>query len=595
MQHSRVLLLMDHRENRRLLASELGTRYDVSVASDPTDLHNPFDLGIVDGSALSGLWTQVQARREREAPVLMPFLLLTSREDASIVTRHLWTTVDELVKLPIDRMELHARVQILLRARSLSVALQDQAAAEVSGVEAVMRQILDNSPAVIYAKDLDGHYVLVNHQYERRFGLTRDEVIGKTDFDIFPREIAQAFVDNDREVVQGGNAIEVEEAAPGTAELRTYVSVKFPLSGADGRILSVCGISTDITDRKQAEEQLAASERYLRAILDNAAAFIALLDERGVLLDVNRPALLRSGKTREDVVGRPFHETYWFSHSEKQQEIVRDAVTRALAGEMVRTEITARVGDDEAIDVDFVTAPVAESGGAQVVASGVDITDRKRVEEERRDLLNALVRAEEIERKRIATDLHDDTVQVLTSATMQMDLMAARSSDDETRARVETLAQTLRDAMGRLRQMLFDLVPPLLAESGLAAALRLTMEQLSTDAGIRYQLNHNASGEASLPVRTIAYRIAREALANVARHAEATEVVVEIAHDTERLTVQITDNGRGFDPNEPAAVGHLGLVTMIDRARRAGGDVSIQSGSRGTTVSLWLPDVGKGV
>jgi PAS domain S-box-containing protein len=119
-----------------------------------------------------------------------------------------------------------------------------------------LQALLDNSTAVIYMKDTLGRYMMINHRYEDLFHLDRNEVKGKTDRDIFPQQIADAFQANDREVIAAGVALEKEEVAPQDDGLHTYLSIKFPLFDAEGKIYAVCGMSTDISDRKRKEEIL---------------------------------------------------------------------------------------------------------------------------------------------------------------------------------------------------------------------------------------------------------------------------------------------------------------------------------------------------
>jgi PAS domain S-box-containing protein len=119
-----------------------------------------------------------------------------------------------------------------------------------------LQTMLDNSTAVIYMKDLQGRYMIINHRYEALFHVNRDEIKGKTDHDIFPKEIADAFQTNDREVIAAGIALESEEVAPQDDGLHTYLTIKFPLFDSEGKIYAVCGMSTDISDRKAAEIEL---------------------------------------------------------------------------------------------------------------------------------------------------------------------------------------------------------------------------------------------------------------------------------------------------------------------------------------------------
>jgi signal transduction histidine kinase len=121
---TRVLLLLDHKENQHLLAEELAGHHQVLIGASDEALDQEFDLCVVDGSSLDRLWTQVRERKEREQPIFLPVLLVTSRPDVKMITRHVWRSVDELIITPIERPELRARMEILLRARALSLALQ---------------------------------------------------------------------------------------------------------------------------------------------------------------------------------------------------------------------------------------------------------------------------------------------------------------------------------------------------------------------------------------------------------------------------------------------------------------------------------------
>ncbi len=138
---SRILILSHQKTNRRLLSEYLSGRYDALVI-DPTTpqaatlLHQThFDLCIVDGPSLEGLWKDIQARKDAEAPIILPFLLATPKKEARLVSHHLWRTVDELITTPIEKVELMARVEILLRARFLSLEVKARREAAIRSSE----------------------------------------------------------------------------------------------------------------------------------------------------------------------------------------------------------------------------------------------------------------------------------------------------------------------------------------------------------------------------------------------------------------------------------------------------------------------------
>src|SRR5260370_42215486 len=121
---SRILVLMDHKENRRLLAEWLATRYTVLPQETDGAVDEEYDLGIVDGTALDRIADRIQDRKKYQQTVFLPFLLVTAKEQVGLVTRHLWKSIDEVIHSPIDKVELQARMEVLLRARRQAVALR---------------------------------------------------------------------------------------------------------------------------------------------------------------------------------------------------------------------------------------------------------------------------------------------------------------------------------------------------------------------------------------------------------------------------------------------------------------------------------------
>ncbi len=131
--------------------------------------------------------------------------------------------------------------------------------------EGRLQAILDNSEAIIYAKDLHGRYILINRQFQLIFGYARERVVGYLDAELFPAAQAAAYVANDQAVLHSSKGMQFEEEAQIGTETRTYVSVKFPLRNIRGQLVAVCGISTDITERKRNERELGAlNEKLVR-------------------------------------------------------------------------------------------------------------------------------------------------------------------------------------------------------------------------------------------------------------------------------------------------------------------------------------------
>jgi PAS domain S-box-containing protein len=133
--------------------------------------------------------------------------------------------------------------------------------------EQLLQDLADNATAVIYVKYADGRYLMANRRFEQIFDLTADRIVGHTDHEIFPREIADAFRANDMAVLEQNRTVEYEETAPHLDGPHTYISIKFPLCDHTGAPYATCGISTDITERKRIETALRAHEEQLRLAL----------------------------------------------------------------------------------------------------------------------------------------------------------------------------------------------------------------------------------------------------------------------------------------------------------------------------------------
>ena len=165
-----------------------------------------------------------------------------------------------------------------------------------------LQDILDNTTAVVFVKDLELRYILVNREYERRHRVLRDQIRGKTDFDIHPHDVAGTVRANDRHVIEGGLPVQFEEAVPMTEGERQYVVVKFLLRDRTAKPYAVCGIATDITERKRAEEKLAGLNRTLQTLYQCDQALVRATEEYGLLRSVCR-TLVEVGGLRMAWVG----------------------------------------------------------------------------------------------------------------------------------------------------------------------------------------------------------------------------------------------------------------------------------------------------
>ena len=164
-----------------------------------------------------------------------------------------------------------------------------------------LQSILDNSTAVVQVKDLSGRYVRINRRFEEIFGLDRSQILGKTDHDLFPREVADRFRANDLEVAETGRPLQFEEVAPHKDGPHDYISVKFPLFDEAGTVYATAGIFTDITDRKRAEEKLRDSEQLFRSVFENNQIGISFFNIDGHAIFTNRAFQEMLGYTEEEL------------------------------------------------------------------------------------------------------------------------------------------------------------------------------------------------------------------------------------------------------------------------------------------------------
>jgi signal transduction histidine kinase len=219
------------------------------------------------------------------------------------------------------------------------------------------------------------------------------------------------------------------------------------------------------------------------------------------------------------------------------------------------------------------------------------LEELRRSDLERQRLLSRLIRAQEEERKRIALDLHDDPIQKMAALAIRLDLLRTRG--DPTGQQIEKLSATARETITSLRNLMFRVRPSSLDLGGLAVALETYLEQQhQMHPATTYELENRLASEPPEDHRVVLYRVAQEALTNVARHANASAVRVVLSTGGGGCEVQIEDDGVGFGAEDTlvSPAGHLGVTAMREQAEQVGGWLRIQSGEgRGTVVRCWVP------
>jgi PAS domain S-box-containing protein len=182
---------------------------------------------------------------------------------------------DRDIALMEARYELEAKVQERTHDLENEIQIRRKSESAHRDSEERLRSILDHATAVVYMKDIDLRYVMINRQFEKVFGVTNEQIRGKTDLQIFPKDIADRFTSRDRIVIESGQPVEDEEQLKVNGKTETYISIKFPLRDSDGTIYAVCGMDTNITDRKNFELELQKAKIQAESANSAKTAFIA--------------------------------------------------------------------------------------------------------------------------------------------------------------------------------------------------------------------------------------------------------------------------------------------------------------------------------
>jgi PAS domain S-box-containing protein len=374
----------------------------------------------------------------------------------------------------------------------LDLTERKRAEAKLRADEHRLRAFLENSAVAGWLKDEEGRYVFLSKNFQR-FGMGIDEWVGHTDFEFWPREVAETFRRNDLAVLHSGKSVEVvEEAIYPDGTRSWWLNHKFRLEGADGKHY-VGGLGVDVTARTNAEE------------------------------------LLRH------------------AHDELEER-VRERTTELASAN---------------------------------AALQLEMAERERAEVARRELLARLVFAQEDERRRIAREMHDQLGEQLTALGLHVrGLQSAVVDSPALASRAETLVRVTQELDRSVDELVWALRPTALDDLGLRAALENYLQDWSARVGVAAELHSAGLSDDRLTteIETTLYRIAQEALNNVAKHAGATNVAVLLERRPEHISLVIEDDGVGFESSGPGRPNQgFGLLGMQERAALIGANLEIES------------------
>ena len=461
--------------------------------------------------------------------------------------------------------------------------------------------VIESAPDAMFVLDQSGKILLINAMAERLFGYPREELMG---MDVASSLIPVRRRDQQRRYFLKFLENPVINQSSFGEEL--YAMRKdgseFPMEVDLSRLDTTNGFWVainvrDISDRKRAETALRESEQTYRALFENAGDAIFLTDLEGKIMQVNQKSAELLGFSQNELVALSIHD---LTIPEELPDVRRNIeklingdrlppYTRHYlkkSGEILSTENnTVLVNDADGNPKFFqnIARDISERIKAEQAKNQL-LEEIRQSNEQMRDLALRLQEVQELERQELATVLHDRVGQNLTGLNLNLKILQNQLQTEfsaEIQKRLNDSLKMVEETTHKMRDVMADLNPPVLDEYGLMPAIKWYSADFTNRTGIATHVSGDKLDPSLAPsVEKILFRLVQESLNNVAKHAQASRVVISVKSTKEAVSVTVKDNGQGFDPLEikkPTPEPHWGLLSMQQRAASIGAALAIDS------------------
>ncbi len=480
-----------------------------------------------------------------------------------------------------------------------------------------------------YIFDRDGRFIYANQPLLDLWGLRLDEAVGKNFFDLqYPDDLALQLQQQIQQVFDTGQALrdETPYTSPTGAE-GFYEYIFTPVKASDGTVEVVAGSTRDYTERRRVETALRESENKYRLLMEQASDGIHTYDMQGNFIEINSKLCEMLGYTSEELLRLNVRDLIpaedlavdpiRFDELRAGKTLLNERRLRRKDGALLPVEISGKMIRDgvlQAIIRDITKRKRAEESLMKLneqleqrvaertvelvemnASLQAEMVERRKAECERASILRRLVMAQEKERRRIASDMHDQFGQQLTVLLLKLGMLKEDCGEQQRLCeQVETLEAVARQLDADVDFLVWELRPTVLDDLGLQDALTNFAQNWSKHFAIPVEvLTHGVGKESSTTeIDTVLYRIAQEALNNIAKHAGAASVTILLEGRADAVSLIIEDDGVGFDAEHISGANDkgLGLVGMRERAALVGGTAEVESHPlEGTRVIVRIP------